>query len=43
VGSGKENANDEEKSDNGNKSKVEEVANRGQTTLKLMQHFIILP
>jgi hypothetical protein len=38
-----ENANEEEKSDNRNKSKVEEVANKGQTTSNLMQHLIILP
>jgi hypothetical protein len=38
-----ENANDEEKSDNGNKSKVEEVGNKRQTTSYLMQHLIVLP
>jgi len=38
-----ENANEEEKSDNRNKSKVEEVANKGQTISNLMQHLIILP
>jgi hypothetical protein len=38
-----ENANEEEKSDYGIKSKVEEVANKGQTTSHLMQHLMLNP